>query len=601
MDEAIKIEQINKAKAKRMKDNATNTGIGDAVTQPPLMEKPEYPPKSTATPSVHPAATTDEGMSLGIEEVKMLIAQKVQEMERKFEAQSEKDKAEKRQLEEALAASQLEKERQAQEYQDKLAKKEADAKKWLSVFSQFGYNADTTSDGANLGLGGGSPRYEERPSISNRSILYSGQDAWREAQKIYEQLPSSRAYDALTGKTTDSKDFREFDRFVTTNRQHVIDGLTAHMQKIGYLKGPIASTKDAPTTPGSVSPFYLEVLSSFMRQTHTSNHIHWQFANSEIRLGVNSSDTVRIARIAYLPTSGNPLDWELTPGIRLQSTDQDITANSVSLVLKEYGLGKASTTMRPVSIATFVTETAVEDILVALNRNLTYNYNQFEDLILRSLWATTSQVAYNDKNAITLVPGDVAATDNGTMTYEFLVNLYAYMSSLSIPAYSNGYYGLKLNPTALAQLKLSLAQKNLYMDASGMQDITNIFRAATNQSSLDKISGFEGTIGNFMIFSSNASGVGAPGAEGVQTSVLGAGSRTTRSSFAFGANTIARVTALPMGLHENADNDYGRLRSFTWRSVEAFGGLDIDPLRNPPLSDSEQLRVIEIRTTDVAV
>ena len=576
------IRQINKSKGFISGNDSLSNDKSETAT--PLAEvkgndsAPHQPEKATLT-----AADLEDGQLIVTKDQLMSLIQAGVNKEIQKEKAKVKDIQDNAQaaIEEAkIAKEKAEADRVEAERRLAVEQKQKDA--IHKVFNEFGYTAPDSTDAI-------APQSYIAPMSTRGGI--SGKDAFREMNRILDSrsdTPTAVSVNAYTGETFTQRDTTVLDTFVRENKQSCIQGLDTALKAAGLLRGKTAvqlTGKDAPTTRTDVPPAYLDLLSSFMRITHTPKFIHHQFANKVIKVGYNQGDTVQVARVNFAETGVAAADWELTPGTPIVADLQPVTAKSVDVKIKEWGLGK-NNTMRPIAIPQFLVATSAIELLAALERNLGHNYNEFQDLALRSLWAATTRVVYNNASAVATTAG--GAGSNGQLTYEFLNNLYAYMASLKVPAYMNGYYGIRLNPFALAQLKNSLALQNQYLDKSGNEDITNIFNSAT-QSQEEKISGYEGTIGNFMIFSSNASGVGASGSEGVQAS--------TRSSYAFGADTITQVTVMPFTIRKSNDDDYGRMEKYTWCSIEGFAALDVDPASTTPASD-QQLRVIEVRTSD---
>jgi hypothetical protein len=113
------------------------------------------------------------------------------------------------------------------------------------------------------------------------------------------------------------------------------------------------------------------------------------------------------------------------------------------------------------------------------------------------------------------------------------------------------------------------------------------------------ISGYIGTVGQFDCFQTNAFGVGVAGTEGVRNETIWTGSVLNRSSYAFGDMAVARAVGMEMQIFQSEITDSGRLQSYGWRSHETTGDLDVDPSNGG--SSNQQLRVIDVRTLDVAV
>jgi len=563
----------------------------DSVTNPPEAEQPKPASVSGSDNSASsaPAEESEAGvlrlttdqlqkyMQAGEAKGKQEMLAKFKELDGRFESfKQESDAAmrkasqEKTDLEKALQAE--------KENKDALAK----------VFTDFGYVPPVGEDSVYIASssmrGGISPTDCAREFVS----ILDSRDA----------TPSAVWCSPYTGETFVQKDMSKAEKYLRENKEKLRDGMEAYAKKHGLLRGKTSmmlSGKDAATAKADIPPAFLDYLSAFLRMSHSPKFIFHQFANKRLELGKGPGDTIQVPRVAYAETGSATTDWELTPGTPIVADNQPITASSVSIVLKEYGMGK-SNTLRPIGIPEFVMAYSLIDLEQALQRNLGHNFNEFEDLSLRSLWLATTRVVYNKKGSVVTAPASVTAGDDGTLTYKFLNALYAYMCGLQIPAYMNGKYGLTLHSTALAQLKNDLAGQNQYLKKDDLSDITNIFNAAT-QSDMAKVSGYEGDIANFMIFSTNAISLGAAGTPGAQTETIGGAANTTRSSFAFGADSITEAVGLPMQVRKDANDDFARLMRFTWISFMGFGYLDVEPAINA----SQQLRVLEIRTTDLAV
>lgn len=431
--------------------------------------------------------------------------------------------------------------------------------------------------------------------------------SFKEAMEIYDETLIVKR--TRGGDSSYSYDHQQFDSFVRENKKAVINDLETMMKKNGLLRGNeigARRVKEAATTASNIEGGYLTTLSSLVRQTHRPGYIFHQFIDTIHNYGKGQGETILVPRSAYLPTSTNPDDWKLSGSgafVDITTSNQNLAVNSVSMVLEEYGMGKPSTTQVPVTIPTFVDAYSMVSLLEILNRNLGMNYAQFEDLKIRSLWRPTSRVVYNDRNSVTTVPANVGAGDFGTLTHQFLIQLRAYMSNAQILPFADNCYGLVLNSTALAQLTLDLEQQWRAVNDKDLMDLTNILNPTViSPADTGRIQGYMGKWYDFHVFNSNAFATGAAGTEGVQNVTLGTGSTLTRSSYAFGSNTIGRGIGDPMEIRRNEITGYGRKNDYIWLSTEGFAPLDVDPTG---YSDSDpvpqQLRVIEVRTTDVAV
>jgi len=448
-------------------------------------------------------------------------------------------------------------------------------------------------------LGHPNPVGADRPYSSQTLVTGAKMDAataLREFESIHKDSKRKYWTNETTGEQFEHMDSRKLDRFIRDHRDEVRDGLEALAKQNGLLRG-----KDAPTARADIPQAYLTYLSSIMRQTHTPKFNFWQFADVKVEMGKGMGDTVQIPRVNYANTGTVTTDWELTPGPPLVATSQNVSMSNVTATLKEYGMGKNGT-IEPIAVPEFILATSQIELESIVQRNLGFNYHQYEEVAARSLWFGTTKTIYNNQSQIALTAAGVsatAATDkhrSGALSYEFLINLYAYMCGQQIPAYSNGCYGLELHEFALAQLKSSLAEKNQYLGVSGVEDITNVFRSATMNEGLNRISGYQGTIGNFMIFSTNNISMGAAGTIGAQTETVGGVAQITRTSFAFGANSIGRGTGMAATIRRQVEDDFGRMNRWVWLAHEGWVQLDVDNA-----VAGQQTRVYKINTTDLEV
>jgi hypothetical protein len=405
---------------------------------------------------------------------------------------------------------------------------------------------------------------------------------------------------AKNGDRFASFDTRELDRFVRGNRSQVIKDLEAWGKANGLFQGNNVVSTDAAVTRSDLPGGFLESLSSVMRMNNRPNFIFHQFTDVAVNFTKGRGDTINIPRAAYFAPVTDPVDYQLSGSgtyVATNATNRTIQTGIVQCTIQEYGMGKTAATA-PIGIPEFVAAYSMLNLLSILDRNLGYNYYQFEDLIIRKLWEPTARVVYNDNGNVTTTLTDLAVGDNGTMTDEFLNNLYAYMRSIYIPTYMDGCYGLALNSLAAAQYKNSLDKYAPATDAE-IQNVTNMLNLSSG-GEMDKATGYLGRWNNFHLFETNAFGVGAAGTEGAQNETIAGSPRLTRTSYAFGANTIGRGIGSPMTIRRDVVDDFGRIGRYAWFSEEGFVAVDVDPVGYNDVSTvPQQLRVIEIHTTAV--
>lgn len=457
----------------------------------------------------------------------------------------------------------------------------------VAEVSQFGIRQ---SDRTPFVYGGGGSNYS---------------DAYREMEAILsdkDRTPSYIGYNPVTGKQTLKRDTTALDRFIASHTKEAKDGLERALKRNGLLTGSasVRVGRDAPTNQGTVAPYYNEMLSGFLRQTHSAKYVFWQFVTTSIQAERNAGDTITVARYLFGDRGTTANDWRLGPNALITPERQPIQASSVQLVVDEFGMG-ASAKVRPVSIPQFIQATCLADLLSALNVNLRANYEEFEDISIRSEYQKTTRVVYNNKSGIDTVVGNLNTASNGTLTLGFLSNLRAYLSGLQIPAFPDGSYVIVVNSRALAQLVTSLGQFNQFVNKQSIDEITNLVKEINRFPDL-KVNGYQFNVGGFMVFESNAISGGIPGTEGVQTVTTGAGAQTARSSYAFGRDCVAKAIVDPFTIKQDSPSgQFNRFTDYIWTEISGVAPLDVDPASNPLISASQQLRVVEVRTLDVEI
>lgn len=398
-----------------------------------------------------------------------------------------------------------------------------------------------------------------------------------------------------------AKDNAVLKQLVRENKAQLIKDLESYGKANGLLQG--TRVTDAATIGSDIPGGFLDVLSSIMRTNNRPGFIFHQFVDTSYDFAKSAGDNIRVPRAAFLPTAQTSDDRLLSgAGVyyNIDSGNQNLATGTVSVMLREYGLGKNSQ-YPPVAIPQFVSAYSMIDLMSILERNLQYDYFWFEDRAIRELWIPTSRTVYNKNGVIATSAASLAANDVGTMTYKFLVALYAYMRQLQIPTYADGSYGLALHSVASGQLKQDLSSAFFRVQSSAeLEELTSIMNP-TLQGEVDKIQGFVGKIAGFLIFESNATSLGAAGTEGTRNETIASSSRQTRTSYAFGANTAARGIGTPFELRTDTNDNFGRIKRMSWISHEGYAPLDIDPTGyNDSSAVPQQLRVLDVRTVDTA-
>lgn len=464
-------------------------------------------------------------------------------------------------------------------------------------------------------LHGVSKPVNERKTPALNTVTTTDSDSYKGAVKEYQEIIEQSDLvlkQSAKGNPIWMRDFRRGDEFVIANRGAIIKDLESFARKNGLLQGKNLTVKEAATQISDVPGGFLQTLSSIIRTTHRPGYVFWQFAQTEFNYLKSEGTTVLVQRAAYNPASVVPSDWQLSGGgsfVAIDSNVQQISTGTVPIVLQEYGLGKGSgytTEMPPISLPSFVLAYSMIDLIGVLERNLGQNYAQFEERTIRSLYNGTSAIVYNNQSQVVTSPSAITtsvAQSSGVITKEFLVDLFAYMNSLLVEPFPDGCYALVLHPLAVAQLMQSLQTIFRVLtpeDLSALSTILNPTVIPPENGS--RVSGYVGKYYGFHIFQSNGFGVGNVGSEGVQSETILSGSKTTRTSYAFGNSAVGRGVGTPMEIRQNEITNYQRINSYIWRSEEGFAALDVDPTGyNDTSAVPQQLRVFQVRTTDVIV
>ncbi len=406
-----------------------------------------------------------------------------------------------------------------------------------------------------------------------------------------------------SGRFVEVADNSQLRHFVRQNRQALIKDVESYAKSNGLLSGKSGNLnllKDA-TSAADILGGFLPTLSAIMRENNRPGYIFHQFPNTRIEYDQGMGDTIQIPRAAFQPPPSSPEDRLLSGGGVYRSIDsgnQSLSTGTVTAILNEWGLG-ADSSAPPVGLPAFVRSYSMTELMQILERNIQQDYWRWEDLYIRSFWARTSRVVYNDNAVVTTTPGDVGANDNGTFTDDFAYELHAYGRELEIPTFADERYGYACPTRHISQLRKSYSDRFQLATEADVQNITNMLNTATG-GELDRVTGYQGVFGNLHIFETNAYGTGAPGSEGVQTETFGTGAVTTRTGYLFGADTLGRGIGTEMEILFE-DSDFSRMTRAIWKSEEVVVAMDVDPTGYADTSEvPQQLRVVAVRTSDTA-
>lgn len=517
--------------------------------------------------------------------------------------QAERDELDKQADEQRAKLDELQKELEEKDrvYKDAIANEKAKQKQLTEIFYKEGYQAGvmpvySVSDNTQ-----GTPYITRRNRFQDAALLKEYKNTLEKAGGFTIHTPS--------GQTLLQKDMREGDRFYKEHRDGILRAVESEMKSKGYLKGGIASRDN--TTPGDLPYAFLDIAAAEVRMTHHEDTIYWQFARRMTDPSISVEQTGRFPRLEYGAIGESPDDYFLGSTVTSLQTDTEaLRASSVPIEVKELGLGRPGTVLKPISVSEIITSNSIFDAIGAVNIRLGKSFNRGEDHIIRSLIHSTSRGGYVSND--TLVETDAEVAGGGQITQKFLSYLYGYMSAQNIPPLSDGCYFLTMPPQAFAVLRQDLIDRQRFIEAPSVEGILNVMREYHGDANLKRNSGYQGKIEGFHVFQANSYGTGVPGAvgaagEGVETETLNGTAVTTRACYAFGIDTVGVLESMPFTIRQRSENTFGRYSEFIWLQHAGYGALDIDPLRTrlgfetPGDTTSEQLRVFEIKSADLAV
>lgn len=421
-------------------------------------------------------------------------------------------------------------------------------------------------------------------------------------------------------------DSTRVDRFALEHQWHkkysqgyrtLMNELTELGKRNGLFRGSAAMTPDqakAATTGGNIPGGFLDTLSSIMRVSARPGLIFWQFAVTIHRFDRGLGERVDIPRARY-PDILTDSTQRLLSGsgtyIPIDSSNAPVQTGFVQLQLQEWGRGRPEAP--PLAIPTFVEAYSMISLMPILERDLFFDYYNFEDLIIREQWKPTTAVFYHNGVEGALVTTAAEVVTGGLCTRKFLRKLHTWFHEQRIVPLPDGCYGLVLVPRQIEQLKESLADEWEPPTKEDVAELTNMMMSQYPSGENLQIEGYMGKYEQFHIWTTNAFGVAnsglttnydQPGKEGVAQETDGATNTTTfRQGYAFGGATTGRgIGGAGVQILYDEKTDFGRNERAIWHCYEAHAPLDVDPTGYGDNSEvPQELRVVKIRTADEAV
>ncbi|MBC7823961.1 MAG: hypothetical protein H7126_08780, partial [Candidatus Parcubacteria bacterium] len=127
-------------------------------------------------------------------------------------------------------------------------------------------------------MGSNTAGEKDAKTMQPLTIVGVGSPAMRDYEKIVANTPKVMVRDSNNQPSLQS-DMRAADQYWRKNRTQISDGVEAVMRDAGFLQGAGRSI-DAATLPSDIPAIAFNHLSTFVRQSHFEDLIHWQFANT---------------------------------------------------------------------------------------------------------------------------------------------------------------------------------------------------------------------------------------------------------------------------------------------------------------------------------
>lgn len=392
----------------------------------------------------------------------------------------------------------------------------------------------------------------------------------------------------------------------SSNYRRAMQELTEIGKTHGLFQGKRTITENemkSAATAGDIPGGFLEILSSMMRVSRRPGLVFWQFAKTIHNFQAGYGELVDIPRARYPDTATSSTQRLLSgSGTFSRISDNNVTVQTgiAQLRLQEYGRGRPEAP--PIAIPTFVSAYSMLELMPLLQRDLFYDYYNWEDIAIREQWRPTSQVFYNNGNNLVSNANQVAT--NGLLTRSFLGKLYTWFASNRVVPFPDGRYGLVVGPEAINQLKSDMDRYWQVPTEAELLALTNMMLLGYPNGENLQISGYVGEVQGFHIWTTNSFMVGSAGSEGVFSETNGAsGTSIFREGYAFGADTAGRgIGGSGAQIVYDGNRDFGRMDRAIWLTYEGHAPLDVDPVGwNDTQAVPQELRVVRVRTADVLV
>jgi hypothetical protein len=417
-------------------------------------------------------------------------------------------------------------------------------------------------------------------------VLGEGSQEMRNYEKHINQA-DSKLVESAFGYVA-QKDLRSANQYWCKNRKQISEGVEAVLKNAGFLQGG-NRILNAPTVVSDIPSVAFTHLSNFIRENTFDDLVHPQFFTRGVAPGTPPKLNTAIPNYPFNARPSTVASRQLTPGVDIYNGSNPVTERNILLTIEELGVGK-DVNNQPLGLTSFVNAFSMADLESIITRNLGYDYNSYMDLRAYTEWFGASTILYPGQTGnIVTASGSLTAND-GVLSRAFLINLNAFMKSNRFATFMGGYYGYMHNPGSWAQYAAQLTTQERFVD-SAQTDLVSRMIQVENNGMGGVVSGFKGLHDGFMHFMTNSYGVGAAGSTGATSITVATVPTTYDSNFAFGSETIAEATALPVEIRSNEVNDYGRRSSWIWYSHQGFASMNV----NANATTGTERRVVQVR------
>lgn len=443
----------------------------------------------------------------------------------------------------------------------------------------------------------GNPSGVSATTNAGLEVLGEGSDASRRFEKMLAESHSHRVLNPSTQTFEMARHNPDADKFWVNHRKEISEGVAAVLRGKGYLNGGNATTQDI-TLPADIPSLAFQHLSSMVRLNPYADLILDQFARENVQLGIApgmGAKNFSFPRYNQITRPTTKASRTLTPGTAINAGSQAVTQKNAAVEILELALGKDGSNSA-VGLSTFVTAFSMVDLEEIVMMNLGLDYQATKNLFLQEELFRADVTLYNDKGKATATIGDLAAADDGRMNGSFLASVYAYMRNLQVPTTIDGCYYLVTHPNGVQQILAEKSEKERFISPEQL-DLVGQGLARNRSQYGGRVSGYKGKFYGFHVFEQNVFGVGAPATAGVQNETIATVSTLTRTSLAFGVDTIGWASALPVQIRMDEFSDFQRQKRMIWYSHENSVSLDVKTTSET----GETMRVVKLNTLDAAI